>query len=58
MDPFARGAIVMANNVGGAAAEYRIRGEGPPVILRLVLPQGGRGAERRHHHGNRGPRAG
>jgi hypothetical protein len=39
MDPWARAAAVMARGPGGVDAEYRIQGEGPPVLLRVVLEQ-------------------
>ncbi|MCR0981794.1 head-tail joining protein [Roseomonas populi] len=37
MNPWARGVAIMARGPGGVDAEYRVRGEGPPVHLRLML---------------------
>ena len=37
MDPWAHAAMLMAAGPGGFDAEYRIRGSGPAVRLRVVL---------------------
>lgn len=37
MDPWARAAVLLARGPGGVDAEYRILGDGPPVMVRAVF---------------------
>lgn len=39
MDPWQRGVSVLARGPGGKDAEYRIKGSGPPALVRLVLEE-------------------